>query len=135
MYVYFLIRFVYLIWSWGLLCNPSNTWIGFYKAYDIGYIINVVTGIDLPDSMETFLNLIRCYFEFRIDDIKHLQVVWRSTSPRCEITRIWTMYNFCYSSCVLLIKVSVREPGMQSLLLLYFYFYFYFCIFTIWILS
>ncbi|KAJ4790310.1 CCR4-NOT transcription complex subunit 7 [Rhynchospora pubera] len=65
-------RFAALMWSSGVLCNQSKTWIGFHMSYDIGYLMKVLTGTNLPDSMETFQKMVWCHFGFRVYDIKHL---------------------------------------------------------------
>jgi CCR4-NOT transcription complex subunit 7/8 len=65
-------RFAYFMKSSGLLFNPTMTWIGFHMAYDMGYLVKVLTGADLPESMETFLGVVHRHFGLRIFDIKHL---------------------------------------------------------------
>lgn len=65
-------RFADLMWSSGLLCNLSKTWIGFHMAYDMAYLIKVLIGRRLPDSMGSFLKLVEWYFGFKVYDIKHL---------------------------------------------------------------
>ncbi|KAJ3696978.1 hypothetical protein LUZ61_000683 [Rhynchospora tenuis] len=65
-------RFAVLLWSSGLVCNPSKTWIGFHMAYDIAYLMKLLTGRELPDSMEAFLKHVRCCFGSRVYDIKYL---------------------------------------------------------------
>jgi CCR4-NOT transcription complex subunit 7/8 len=65
-------QFRCLMLSSGLLFNPSMIWIGFHLAYDIAYLLKVLTGTNLPDSMEGFLNLVCCHFGPTIFDIKYL---------------------------------------------------------------
>ncbi|KAJ4814448.1 CCR4-NOT transcription complex subunit 7 [Rhynchospora pubera] len=65
-------RFSALLWSSGLVCNPTKTWIGFHLAYDIAYLMKVLSGREFPDSMEAFLKLVRQYFGSRVYDIKYL---------------------------------------------------------------
>lgn len=66
-------RFADLLRSSGLLNNQlPKIWIGFHMAYDVAYLIKVLTGEELPDSMEEFLKLVRGCFGFNIYDIKHL---------------------------------------------------------------
>jgi CCR4-NOT transcription complex subunit 7/8 len=65
-------RFADLMWSSGLLCNQSKTWIGFHMAYDIAYLIKILIGTRLPDALESFLELVQWYFGFMVFDIKHL---------------------------------------------------------------
>ena len=56
----------------GLLFNPSMTWVGFHLAYDVGYLVKVLTGAHLPDSMHTFLKVVDFHFGPRIFNIKYM---------------------------------------------------------------
>jgi CCR4-NOT transcription complex subunit 7/8 len=65
-------KFRCLMLSSSLLFNPSRTCIVFHLAYDISYLVKVLTGTNLSDSMEGFLNLVWWHFGPRIFDIKYL---------------------------------------------------------------
>ncbi|CAM8982678.1 unnamed protein product [Rhodiola kirilowii] len=65
-------RFAELMMSSGLVCNDSVTWVTFHSAYDFGYLVNILTRRELPDSMEEFLEVLKVLFGTRVYDLKHL---------------------------------------------------------------
>uniref|UniRef100_A0A0E0LVA3 poly(A)-specific ribonuclease n=1 Tax=Oryza punctata TaxID=4537 RepID=A0A0E0LVA3_ORYPU len=65
------IRFAELLMSSGVVLNADVQWITFHSGYDFGYLLRLLTGRNLPDTMPAFFDLIRIYFPV-LYDIKHL---------------------------------------------------------------
>lgn len=64
-------RFGELFMSSGALLNDNVQWVTFHSAYDFGYLVKLLTGQNLPDTLEEFLDLIKLYFP-TMYDTKHL---------------------------------------------------------------
>ncbi|KAH7855028.1 hypothetical protein Vadar_020381 [Vaccinium darrowii] len=64
-------RFGELFMSSGAVLNDNVHWVTFHSAYDFGYLIKLLTGKNLPDTLEEFLDLVKIYFP-KIYDTKHL---------------------------------------------------------------
>merc|ERR1719354_811124 len=50
-----------------LLCDKSRKWLFFQGCKDMGYIIKVLTGQNLPQRVEDFLQLVEYYFPYFYD--------------------------------------------------------------------
>ena len=46
----------------GLVLNEDVKWVSFHSAYDFGYLLRAVTGEDLPDTEDSFLDQLKLYF-------------------------------------------------------------------------
>ncbi|KAM3211069.1 hypothetical protein ACQJBY_064724 [Aegilops geniculata] len=64
-------HFAQLLMSSGVLLNAELQWVTFHSGYDFGYLLKLLTGRNLPDTMPGFFDLIRIYFPV-LYDIKHL---------------------------------------------------------------
>jgi CCR4-NOT transcription complex subunit 7/8 len=64
-------RFAELLMSSGVLLNPDLQWVTFHSGYDFGYLVKLLSGQNLPDTIPGFFDLIRVYFPV-LYDIKHL---------------------------------------------------------------
>lgn len=64
-------RFSELLTMSGLVLNSNVRWISFHGDYDFAYLIRLLTGEDLPESVETF-EAIRHIFFPHIFDVKYL---------------------------------------------------------------
>ncbi|CAM8903497.1 unnamed protein product [Rhodiola kirilowii] len=62
-----------LMWS-GLMgrANSRVTWITFNGAYDLGYMIKLLTNAKLPQNLENFMALVTGYFGNNVFDVKHM---------------------------------------------------------------
>ncbi|CAM8946763.1 unnamed protein product [Rhodiola kirilowii] len=62
-----------LMWS-GLVGrgNSRVTWITFNGAYDLGYMIKILTNTYLPQNLESFMALVTGYFGNNVFDVKHM---------------------------------------------------------------
>lgn len=65
-------RFAFLFWSSGLPCNPNKIWITFHGAYDIAYLMKLISRQRLPDHMHMFFYFVTAYFGRDVFDVKHL---------------------------------------------------------------
>jgi CCR4-NOT transcription complex subunit 7/8 len=64
-------RFAELLMSSGVLLNAEVQWVTFHSGYDFGYLVKLLTGQNLPDTIPGFFDLVRVYFPV-LYDIKHL---------------------------------------------------------------
>lgn len=64
-------HFAELLMSSGIVLNDSVYWVTFHSGYDFGYLLQLLTCQDLPDTQAGFFTLINIYFPV-IFDIKHL---------------------------------------------------------------
>ncbi|KAF7149344.1 hypothetical protein RHSIM_Rhsim03G0256200 [Rhododendron simsii] len=64
-------RFGELFMTSGALLNDNVQWVTFHSAYDFGYLVKLLTGQNLPNTLEEFLDLIKLYFP-TLYDTKHL---------------------------------------------------------------
>ncbi|OMO74291.1 Ribonuclease CAF1 [Corchorus capsularis] len=58
-------------WITNLMFNPSLFWITFHGAYDIGYLLKILTGQNLPSNLTDFERQLYLFFGSQIFDIKH----------------------------------------------------------------
>ncbi|KAM0829139.1 hypothetical protein ACQ4PT_067050 [Festuca glaucescens] len=65
-------RFAFLLKESGLLYNSGVTWVTFDPAYDFGYLVKLLTGRDLPDTLSEFLRNVRVFFGNEVYDVKHM---------------------------------------------------------------
>ncbi|XP_077217210.1 putative CCR4-associated factor 1 homolog 7 [Tasmannia lanceolata] len=64
-------RFGELLMSSGIVLNDNVHWVTFHSGYDFGYLLKVLTCVNLPDTQDGFFDLIKMYFP-TVYDIKHL---------------------------------------------------------------
>ncbi|KAJ7952011.1 Ribonuclease [Quillaja saponaria] len=69
--------FAKMIWHSGLVkLNIKNrsslTWVTFHSAYDFGFLIKVIIQKELPEDIETFMNLVTFYFGTQVYDMKYM---------------------------------------------------------------
>ncbi|KAL1221209.1 putative CCR4-associated factor 1 [Cardamine amara subsp. amara] len=64
-------RFAELLMSSGIVLNENVHWVTFHSGYDFGYLLKLLTCLDLPDTQTKFFERISLYFP-RVYDIKHL---------------------------------------------------------------
>ncbi|KAL6134191.1 hypothetical protein ACLB2K_066424 [Fragaria x ananassa] len=56
----------------GLLGNKLVVWVGFQILYDLGYFTKILTGKNLPDKFDTYMEFERDYFGDRVYDVKDM---------------------------------------------------------------
>lgn len=56
----------------GLLGNKLVVWVGFQILYDLGYFTKILTGQNLPDKFDTYMEFERDYFGDRVYDVKDM---------------------------------------------------------------
>ncbi|QHO00572.1 probable CCR4-associated factor 1 homolog 11 [Arachis ipaensis] len=66
------VHFAKLAAASGLLFNKALTWVTFHGAYDIGYLVKILTWGVLPTSLEEFLVLVKELFGGNAYDVKHV---------------------------------------------------------------
>ena len=64
-------KFTKLLVSSGVMLNRGVYWIAFHGGIDFGYLLKLLTGKNLPNTQELFLQMLRDYFP-KIYDINHL---------------------------------------------------------------
>jgi CCR4-NOT transcription complex subunit 7/8 len=62
---------VELLMSSGVILNSDVRWVTFHSGYDFGYLLKLLTGTNLSDTICGFFDLIKIYFPV-IYGIKHL---------------------------------------------------------------
>jgi len=55
----------------GIVLSDDVKWISFHSAYDFGYLIKLLTSLDLPETESEFFRLLKLYFP-HIYDVKYL---------------------------------------------------------------
>lgn len=55
----------------GLVLDDRVKWVSFHSGYDYGYLLNVLTTVDLPPDEKGFFELLKIYFP-TIYDIKYM---------------------------------------------------------------
>ena len=53
----------------GLVLMPQVKWLSFHAGYDFGYLVNLLTCQDLPDTESDFFDLLKLYCQ-NIYDVK-----------------------------------------------------------------
>ncbi|RYR03927.1 hypothetical protein HN51_040755 [Arachis hypogaea] len=66
------VHFAKLAVASGLLFNKALTWVTFHGAYDIGYLVKILTWDVLPTLLEEFLELVKELFGGNTYDVKHV---------------------------------------------------------------
>ena len=64
-------HFAQLLTTSGLVLCPEVSWVSFHSGYDFGYLIKLLSGVDLPEREIEFLELLHAYFPF-LYDIKYV---------------------------------------------------------------
>ncbi|XP_062192608.1 probable CCR4-associated factor 1 homolog 7 [Phragmites australis] len=64
-------RFAELLMSSGIVLNDGVQWITFHGGHDFGYLLRLLTGRNMPDTLGGFLELTKVFFPV-LYDIKHL---------------------------------------------------------------
>lgn len=64
-------RFAELMMSSGVVLNDDVQWITFHSGHDFGYLLRLLTGKNMPETLEGFLKLTKIYFPV-LYDVKHI---------------------------------------------------------------
>ncbi|CAO2188362.1 unnamed protein product [Urochloa humidicola] len=64
-------RFAELMMSSGVVLNDNVQWATFHSGHDFGYLLRLLTGREMPETLAEFLNLTKTFFPV-LYDIKHL---------------------------------------------------------------
>ncbi|XP_062195848.1 probable CCR4-associated factor 1 homolog 7 [Phragmites australis] len=64
-------RFAELLMSSGVVLNADVQWITFHSGHDFGYLLRLLTGRNMPDTLDEFVELTKIFFPV-LYDIKHL---------------------------------------------------------------
>ncbi|GJN03626.1 hypothetical protein PR202_ga21092 [Eleusine coracana subsp. coracana] len=64
-------RFAELMMSSGVVLNHDVQWITFHSGHDFGYLLRLLTGMNMPDTLEGFLELTKIFFPV-LYDVKHI---------------------------------------------------------------
>ncbi|RRT70675.1 hypothetical protein B296_00012354 [Ensete ventricosum] len=79
----------------GVVLNDSVRWVTFHCAYDLGYLLKILTCRRLPETREGFSELIRTFFPVMYD-IKHLMRFSNSlhgVAEQLEVDRVGTCHQ------------------------------------------
>ncbi|RWW09281.1 hypothetical protein GW17_00027238 [Ensete ventricosum] len=92
-------RFAELLMASGVVLNDSVRWVTFHCAYDLGYLLKILTCRRLPETREGFSELIRTFFPVMYD-IKHLMRFSNSlhgglnkVAEQLEVDRVGTCHQ------------------------------------------
>jgi len=58
--------------SSGLVCNDSVSCVTFQGANDIGYLLKILRGQNLSDSLDVFYDFVKMFFGGKLYDVKCL---------------------------------------------------------------
>lgn len=64
-------HFAELLMTSGLVLSPDTYWITFHSGYDFGYLLRLLTCMDIPEQEREFFELLRIYFP-TFYDVKYL---------------------------------------------------------------
>ncbi|NP_001140241.1 putative CCR4-associated factor 1 6 [Zea mays] len=64
-------RFAELMMSSGVVLNDDVQWVTFHSGHDFGYLLKLLTGREMPNTLDEFLKLTKTFFPVMYD-IKHL---------------------------------------------------------------
>jgi CCR4-NOT transcription complex subunit 7/8 len=64
-------HFAELLMTSGLALSPDVHWITFHSGYDFGYLLRLLTCVDMPSNERDFFDVLRVYFPV-LYDIKYL---------------------------------------------------------------
>lgn len=64
-------RFAELMMTSGVVLNDDVQWITFHSGHDFGYLLKVLTGKEIPKTLDGFLELTKTFFPVMYD-VKHL---------------------------------------------------------------
>ena len=62
---------VYLISITGIVLLDNVKWLSFHSVYDFGYLLSILTNLNLPDGENEFFENLKLYFP-NIYDVKYL---------------------------------------------------------------
>lgn len=65
------LRFGELLMVSGLVLDDRVKWVSFHSGYDYGYLLKLLTTVDLPDDEKSFFETLKMYFS-TIYDIKYM---------------------------------------------------------------
>ncbi len=88
----------YLMGS-GIICNDELTWLVFHGSFDFGYMLKILTGLQLPKSSEDFFKSLKLYCP-NIYDIKYITL----DVEYCELVEEDRTVDNCYSNVAELTK-------------------------------
>ncbi|XP_034600449.2 probable CCR4-associated factor 1 homolog 6 [Setaria viridis] len=64
-------RFSELMMTSGLVLSDSVQWVTFHSGHDFGYLLRLLTGREMPNTLDEFLELTKTFFPVMYD-VKHL---------------------------------------------------------------
>jgi len=64
-------EFAELLMTSGVVLSENIKWLSFHSGYDFGYMLKVLSNVNLPDEEVEFFDLLRIYFP-NIYDVKYL---------------------------------------------------------------
>lgn len=64
-------RFAELMMSSGVVLNDNIQWVTFHSGHDFGYVLRLLTGREMPNTLDEFLKLTKIFFPV-LYDIKQL---------------------------------------------------------------
>ncbi|CAL5214805.1 unnamed protein product [Lathyrus oleraceus] len=85
--------FAELMFSSILVYNDFVTWVTFSSAYDFGYLVKILTGMNLPNLLEDFLKMVKVLFGKSVYDMKYMMKSCNSLYSGLE--RVATTLNVC----------------------------------------
>ncbi|XP_050902513.1 uncharacterized protein LOC127114237 [Lathyrus oleraceus] len=85
--------FAELMFSSILVYNDFVTWVTFSSAYDFGYLVKILTGMNLPNLLEDFLKMVKVLFGKSVYDMKYMMKSCNSLYGGLE--RVATTLDVC----------------------------------------
>ncbi|TMW83681.1 hypothetical protein EJD97_000992 [Solanum chilense] len=93
------IDFGELLMSSGLVCNDSVSWVTFQGEFDIAFLLKILRGRNLPDSLDEFFKFVKMFFGDKLYDVKRL--TWHFPHVHGGLDEVAGQFNL------------VRVAGMQ----------------------
>lgn len=111
------IDFAELLMTSGIVLMDNIKWLSFHSGYDFGYLLKVLTDINLPADESDFFELLRIYFptiydvKYLMKSCKNLKGQW-SQLAQCCVTN-WNLNEFLGGLQEVAEQLDIRRIGPQ----------------------
>lgn len=80
--------------SSGLVLNDENRWVAFHSGYDFGYLLKVLTNMELPEHESEFFDQLKTWFG-NIYDLKYMVKSCPTLNHRAGLNHLASELKVC----------------------------------------